>query len=174
MTATIHRIPPPGEDFWIESFPGESYFTEQSILTDVIECELSFEERAAHTSRWREMLLKWIDTHPYYLNHPGIEYAITIEHIYGIPDAQSISQEEAEELAFAYVDSLIAEELCLTSRNIRTNYDVTDNENPQWAIQIGRANGLTIQEKGANASAKKCFVVYVNAHCGNISQCTIE
>ena len=164
----------PGEDFWVENFPGEEYFNEQSILADVVECRLSFEDRAFHTGRWRTLLLKWIESHPYYLNNPGIEYEIAIEHIYGIPDSRAISQEEAEDAAFAYLNSLVEEELFLTSRAIRTDYYVTDTENPQWVIRIGQARGLTRQEKKSNATVQKCYVVYVNAHSGMVSKLSIN
>lgn len=164
----------PGEDFWFENFPGEDYFNEQSILADVVECKLSFEERAVHTSRWREILLKWIDSHPYYLNNPGIEYVVAIENIYGIPDSRAVSQEDAEDIAFAYLNAQVAEELFLTNRTIRTDYYVTDTENPQWVIRIGQARGLTRQEKMSNAAAQKCYVVYVNAYSGMVSKLSIE
>lgn len=164
----------PGEDFWVVNFPGEEYFVERDILAGVLECTLSFEDRAFHTGRWRTLVLEWIDLHPYYLNNPGIEYEVAIENIYGIPDVGAISPEQAKENAIDYLNVWITDDLFITRRTIRTNYFVTDAVNPLWVIYISPARGLTRRERAENPSALKRYIVYVEAFSGLVSNIEID
>ncbi len=161
----------PEEDFWSVTFPGETYIEEQQHLTDVLECRISIEERAAHTARWRTLVENWMAEHPYYLNNPGIEYDVTFKSVYGVPDGSVISQEQAEEAAFAYLTGIAEGGLYLTDRTIRTDYFVTDPEHPQWCIRIGRALTLTRAEKDAHPEAMNRYIVCVDAHCGEVISC---
>lgn len=161
----------PGEVFWSATFPGETYIEEHQHLIDVLECRIPIEERAAHTARWRPLVEAWMAEHPYYLNNPDIEYAVTIQSVYGVPDGSVISQEQAEEAAFAHLADISEGELYLTARTIRTDYFVTDPENPQWCIRVGRALQLSREEWKANPWARKRQMIRVDAHTGEIISC---
>ncbi len=161
----------PEEQFWSVTFPGETYIEEQQHLIDVLECRISIEERAAHTARWRKLVEAWMAEHPYYLNNPGIEYDVTVKSVYGVPDGSVISQEQAEEAAFAHLADIAEGELYLPTRTIRTDYFVTDPAHPQWMIRIGRALQISREERKANPWAMKRLMLRVDAHSGEVISC---
>ena len=135
----------PGEEFWAATFEGETYFEEHNLFYDVIECTLSHEEKAEITARWRTLVEKWIAEHPYYLNNPGMEYIVTIERVYGVPDEKAIPQSEAEKLAGAALTEHLGNAY-LPNRDVRVDYLVNDPEHPVWVFRFGRINGLSREE----------------------------
>ncbi len=161
----------PGEDFWSVTFPGERYVEEQELLTAVLECCIPLEERAAHTARWRTLVEAWMAGHPYYLNAPGIEYAVTIQSVYGVPDDQAIPQEQAEEAAFAHLTALSGGEAYLPDRTVRTDYFITDPQRPQWCIRVGRALTLSQEDRQTPPEAMNRYIIYVDAYSGEVISC---
>ena len=135
----------PGEEFWAATFEGETYFEEHNLFYDVIECTLSHEEKAEITARWRTLVEKWMEEHPYYLNNPGMEYIVTIERVYGVPDEKAIPQSEAEKLAGAALTEHLGNAY-LPNRDVRVDYLVNDPEHPVWVFRFGRINGLSREE----------------------------
>ena len=135
----------PGEDFWAGTFEGVAAVEEMRLFYDVIECTLSHEEKAEITARWRTMVEKWIAEHPYYLNNPGMEYIVTIERVYGVPDEKAIPQSEAEKLAGAALTEHLGNAY-LPNRDVRVDYLVNDPEHPVWVFRFGRINGLSREE----------------------------
>ena len=135
----------PGEDFWAGNFEGVQAVEEMSLFYDVIECTLSHEEKAEITARWRTLVEKWIAEHPYYLNNPGMEYIVTIERVYGVPDEKAIPQSEAEKLAGAALTEHLGNAY-LPNRDVRVDYLVNDPEHPVWVFRFGRINGLSREE----------------------------
>lgn len=135
----------PGEDFWAGTFEGVAAVEEMRLFYDVIECTLSHEEKAEITARWRTLVEKWIAEHPYYLNNPGMEYIVTIERVYGVPDEKAIPQSEAEKLAGAALTEHLGNAY-LPNRDVRVDYLVNDPEHPVWVFRFGRINGLSREE----------------------------
>ena len=135
----------PGEEFWAATFEGETYFEEHNLFHDVIECTLSHEEKAEITARWRTLVEKWMEEHPYYLNNPGMEYIVTIERVYGVPDEKAIPQSEAEKLAGAALTEHLGNAY-LPNRDVRVDYLINDPEHPVWVFRFGRINGLSREE----------------------------
>lgn len=135
----------PGEEFWAATFEGRAATEEMGLFYDVIECTLSHEEKAEITARWRTLVEKWIAEHPYYLNNPGMEYIVTIERVYGVPDEKAIPQSEAEKLAGAALTEHLGNAY-LPNRDVRVDYLVNDPEHPVWVFRFGRINGLSREE----------------------------
>lgn len=135
----------PGEEFWAATFEGRAATEEMGLFYDVIECTLSHEEKAEITARWRVLVEKWIAEHPYYLNNPGMEYIVTIERVYGVPDEKAIPQSEAEKLAGAALTEHLGNAY-LPNRDVRVDYLVNDPEHPVWVFRFGRIDGLSREE----------------------------
>lgn len=135
----------PGEEFWAATFEGETYFEEYNLFYDVIECTLSHEEKAEVTARWRVLVEKWMAEHPYYLNNPGMEYIVTIERVYGVPDEQAIPQSAAEILAGMALTFHLGDAY-LSNREVRVDYLVNDPARPVWVFRFGRIKGLSRDE----------------------------
>lgn len=135
----------PGEDFWAGTFEGVAAVEEMRLFYDVIECTLSHEEKAEITARWRTLVEKWIAEHPYYLNNPGMEYIVTIERVYGVPDEKAIPQSEAEKLAGAALTEHLGNAY-LPNRDVRVDYLINDPEHPVWVFRFGRINGLSRED----------------------------
>ncbi len=135
----------PGEEFWAATFEGRAATEEMGLFYDVIECTLSHEEKEEVTARWRPLVEKWIAEHPYYLNNPGMEYIVTIERVYGVPDEKAIPQSEAEKLAGAALTEYLGNAY-LPNRDVRVDYLVNDPERPVWVFRFGRIDGLSREE----------------------------
>lgn len=159
-----------GENFLAETFPGDAYIAEYELLNGILESRLTHEERAAVTARWRPLVEAWIADHPYYLNRPGQEYQVTMVNIYGVPDAHSIPEKQAEQLAGAALTAYLGGNAYLDERTVRIDYFVTDPEKPVWAVRFGRP-----REKGnfrainrENPAAASLFNVTVDAYTGAV------
>ena len=161
----------PGEDFWAGTFEGAAAVEEMRLFYDVIECTLSHEEKAEITARWRTLVEKWMAEHPYYLNNPGIEYIVTIERVYGVPDEKAIPQSAGEKLAG---DALTAHlgDAYLSKRGVRVDYLVNDPEHPVWVFRFGRIDGLSREESKAltinHPEVTSMYNVTVDAHTGEV------
>lgn len=167
----FHEYRTPDEQFWAVTFPGEDYFVEQDLLFGVIDCTLSFEERAAHTARWRPLVEAWMIEHPYYLNMPGMEYLVTIERIYGVPDERTIPQTQAEKIAQDALTQHLGEAY-LSKRDVRVDYLVNDPEHPVWIFRFGRIKGMSRDEyrtiSGTNPMITSMYVVTLDAYSGTV------
>lgn len=161
----------PGEEFWAATFEGRAATEAMGLFYDVIECTLSHEEKAEITARWRTLVEKWIAEHPYYLNNPGMEYIVTIERVYGVPDEKAIPQSEAEKLAGAALTEHLGNAY-LPNRDVRVDYLVNDPEHPVWVFRFGRINGLSREEyKHLTMTAPETtsmFNVTLNARTGEV------
>lgn len=164
----------PNEDFWGTTFKGQAYSEEHSLLNGVLFCTLSHEEKAEVTARWRPLVEKWIEEHPYYLNNPGDEYEVTMVNIYGVPDDKAIPQSEAEKLAGEALIGYLAGDGYLAERAIRTDYFVTDPERPVWRVYLGRPNDLDINTWRAltrkNTEITDYFYITLDARTGEVLQ----
>ena len=164
----------PGEGFWGTTFQGRAYSEEHSLLTAVLECTLSHEEKAEVTARWRPLVEQWIREHPYYLNNPGDEYEVTLVNIYGVPDENAIPQAEAEKLAGEALTEYLSGDGYLDERVIRTDYFVTDPERPVWRVYLGRPNELDIDTRRAlirkNPEITDYFYITLDARTGEVLQ----
>lgn len=164
----------PNEDFWGTTFPGDAYSEEHSLLTAIRECTLSHEEKAEVTARWRPLVEKWIEEHPYYLNNPGEEYEVTLVNIYGVPDDKAIPQSEAEKLAGVALTEYLSGDGYLEERVIRTDYFVTDPERPVWRVYLGRPNALDTDTRRAlnrkNSEITDYFYITLDARTGEVLQ----
>lgn len=159
----------PNEDFWGTTFPGQTYSEEHSLLNGVLHCTLSHEEKAEITARWRPLVEKWIEEHPYYLNNPGEEYLVTFERIYGVPDEKAIPEAEAVKLAGDALTEYLGNAY-LPDRDVRVDYLVTDPEHPVWVIRFGRPrqNGNFRQILKENPNAGSLFNVTLDARTGEV------
>lgn len=161
----------PGEDFWAGTFEGAAAVEEMSLFYDVIKCTLSHEEKAEITARWRALVEKWMAEHPYYLNNPGIEYIVTIERVYGVPDDKTIPQEQAEILAGMAL-TLHLGDAYLSKRDVRVDYLVNDPEHPVWVFRFGRIKGLSREESKTltinHPEVTSMYNVTVDAHTGEV------
>ena len=137
------------------------------LLSVNLFCTLSHEEKAEVTARWRPLVEKWIEEHPYYLNNPGMEYTVTIERVYGVPDDKAISESEAIKLAGAALTAHLGNAY-LPDRDVRVDYLVTDPERPVWVIRFGRPiqNGNFRQIIKENPDAASLFNVTLDARTG--------
>ena len=164
----------PDEDFWATTFQGQAYSEEHSLLTGVLECRLSHQEKAEVTARWRPLVEKWIEEHPYYLNNPGDEYEVTMVNIYGVPDEKAIPETEAVRLAGAALSEYLSGDGYLSERAIRTDYFVTDPERPVWRVYLGRPNDLDINTWRAltrkNTEITDYFYITLDARTGEVLQ----
>ena len=161
----------PGEDFWGATFEGAAYHEEQQLMYGIFEGTLSHEEKAAVTARWRPLVEKWIEEHPYYMNSPGWEHLVTIERIYGVPDDKAILQEQAEVLAGMAL-TLRLGDAYLQNRKVCADYLVNDPEHPVWVIRFRRIKGLSREESKAlaisNPEVTSMFNVTVDAYTGEV------
>ena len=115
------------------------------LFYDVIECTLSHEEKAEITARWRVLVEAWMAEHPYYLNNPGMEYIVTIERVYGVPDDKAIPESEAQILAEIALNTHLGDAY-LSKRDVRVDYLINDPEHPVWVFRFGRIKGLSREE----------------------------
>jgi hypothetical protein len=140
----------------------------------VLYCTLSHEEKAEVTARWRPLVEKWIEEHPYYLNNPGDEYEVTMVNIYGVPDDKVIPQSEAEKLAGEALTGYLAGDGYLAERAIRTDYFVTDPECPVWRVYLGRPNALDNDTRRSlnrkNPEITDYFYITLDARTGEVLQ----
>ena len=161
----------PGEDFWAGTFEGAAAVEEMGLFYDVIECTLSHEEKAEITARWRTLVEKWMAEHPYYLNNPGIEYIVTIERVYGVPDDKAIPQEQAEILAGMAL-TLHLGDAYLPNRDVRVDYLVNDPAHPVWVFRFGRIDGLSREESKAltinHPEVTSMYNVTMDAYTGEV------
>jgi hypothetical protein len=161
----------PGEDFWGATFEGAAYHEEQQLMYGIFEGTLSHEEKAAVTARWRPLVEKWIEEHPYYMNSPWWEHLVTIERVYGVPDDKAIPQEQAEVLAGMAL-TLRLGDAYLQNREVCADYLVNDPENPVWVIRFRRIKGLSREESKAltisNPEVTSMFNVTVDAYTGEV------
>lgn len=161
----------PGEDFWGTTFEGRAVTEEMGLFYDVIECTLSHEEKAEITARWRTLVEKWIEEHPYYLNNPGMEYIVTIERVYGVPDEKAIPQSDGEKLAGAALTEHLGNAY-LSNRDVRVDYLVNDPEHPVWVFRFGRIDGLSREESKAltinHPEVTSMYNVTVDAYAGEV------
>ena len=135
----------PGEEFWAGTFEGVAAVEEKGLFYDVIECTLSHEEKAEITARWRVLVEAWMAEHPYYLNNPGMEYIVTIERVYGVPDDKAIPESEAQILAEIALNAHLGDAY-LSKRDVRVDYLINDSEHPVWVFRFGRIKGLSREE----------------------------
>lgn len=161
----------PGEEFWAGAFEGAAAVEEMGLFYDVIECTLSHEEKAEVTARWRALVEKWMAEHPYYLNNPGMEYVVTIERVYGVPDDKAISQSEAEMLAGMALTSHLGDAY-LPNREVRADYLVNDPEHPVWVFRFMRIKGLSREESKEltinHPEITSMYNVTVDAYSGEV------
>lgn len=161
----------PGEEFWAGTFEGAEAVEEMSLFYDVIECSLTHEEKAEITSRWRVLVEKWMAEHPYYLNNPGMEYVVTIERVYGVPDERAIPQEQAEQLAGNALTQHL-DDAYLSNRDVRVDYLVNDPAHPVWVFRFGRIDGLSREESKAltinHPEVTSMYNVTVDAYSGEV------
>lgn len=161
----------PGEEFWAGTFEGAAAVEEMSLFYDVIECTLSHEEKAEITARWRTLVEKWMAEHPYYLNNPGIEYIVTIERVYGVPDDKAIPQSDGEKLAGVALTEHLGDAY-LSKRDVRVDYLVNDPEHPVWVFRFGRIDGLSREESKAltinHPEVTSMYNVTVDAYTGEV------
>lgn len=161
----------PGEEFWAATFEGRAVTEEMGLFYDVIECTLSHEEKAEITARWRILVEKWIAEHPYYLNNPGMEYIVTIERVYGVPDEKAIPQSDGEKLAGVALTEHLGNAY-LSNRDVRVDYLVNDPERPVWVFRFMRIEGLSREEyKQLTMTAPKTtsmFNVTLDARTGEV------
>ena len=161
----------PGEDFWGAAFEGAAYHEEQQLMYGIFEGTLSHEEKAAVTARWRPLVEKWIEEHPYYMNSPWWEHLVTIERVYGVPDDKAIPQEQAEVLAGMAL-TLRLGDAYLQNREVCADYLVNDPEHPVWVIRFRRIKGLSREESKAltisNPEVTSMFNVTVDAYTGEV------
>lgn len=161
----------PGEDFWAGNFEGVQAVEEMRLFYDVIECTLSHEEKAEITARWRTLVEKWMAEHPYYLNRPGMEYIVTIERVYGVPDEKALTQSEAEMLAGIALNTHLGNAY-LPNRDVRADYLVNDPAHPVWVLRFGRIDGLSREEYKAltinHPEVTSMYNVTVDAYSGEV------
>ena len=161
----------PGEDFWAGTFEGVQAVEEMSLFYDVIECNLSHEEKAEITARWRTLVEAWMAEHPYYMNRPGMEYIVTIERVYGVPDEKALTQSEAETLAGIALNTHLGNAY-LANREVRADYLVNDPAHPVWVMRFMRIDGLSREEYRAltinHREVTSMYNVTVDAYSGEV------
>ena len=161
----------PGEDFWAGTFEGVQAVEEMSLFYDVIECNLSHEEKAEITARGRTLVEAWMAEHPYYMNRPGMEYIVTIERVYGVPDEKALTQSEAEMLAGIALNTHLGNAY-LANREVRADYLVNDPAHPVWVMRFMRIDGLSREEYRAltinHREVTSMYNVTVDAYSGEV------
>ena len=161
----------PGEDFWAGTFEGVQAVEEMSLFYDVIKCNLSHEEKAEITARWRTLVVAWMAEHPYYMNRPGMEYIVTIERVYGVPDEKALTQSEAETLAGIALNTHLGNAY-LANREVRADYLVNDPAHPVWVMRFMRIDGLSREEYRAltinHREVTSMYNVTVDAYSGEV------
>lgn len=143
------------EDFWAATFSGEQYIEELELTAKILEGNISIEDRAYHTARWRPYVQEWLKEPPYLPNQHTVEYYLTIENVFGVPDELAIPQEDAVQIALDKAvqlgcESTTAEEarLCVV------NYFITNPEQPVWSVMIVDITGQ--------------YEVRIDAHTGEV------
>lgn len=160
----------PNENFWDNTYPGWDRWTELQAFAALFEGTLSFEQRVQTAERWKPYVEQWIKDHPYYMNQPGFEYTITMEEKYGIPDENTLSEQEAIKLAKAEVIRMGADATTVDTRTVKTNYFATDPENPVWVFWFSsvRAKGMSVEEKRSDITNVSSFEVEIHAYSGAV------
>lgn len=160
----------PNENFWDNTYPGWDRWTELQAFAALFEGTLSFEQRVQTAERWKPYVEQWIKDHPYYMNQPGFEYTITMEEKLGIPDENSLSEQEALDLAQAEVVRMGADAGTVDTRIVKTNYFATDPQNPVWVLWFSsvRAKGMSVEEKRSDITNVSSFEVEIHAYSGAV------
>lgn len=160
----------PNENFWYNSYSGWDSSAELQAFADLFDGVLSFEQRVQTAERWKPYVAQWIVEHPYYLNDPGFEYTITMEETYGIPDENALSEQEAIKLAQAEMVRMGADESTIETRIVKTDYYVTDPQNPVWNLNFSsiRVKGMSVEEKRSDITNTSTFQVKIHAYSGDV------
>ena len=139
----------------------------------------SAEERAAFSETYKPIVDSFLAEHPnvkeYYETTQDFNTIyITTRHVYGVPDASSVSENQAIETAIAaWVASGeegVWPEMLDSERSIYALYDITDPENPLWKVSLSYW-----YEKTPDPNANKDgYFVILNARTGEIVSQYIE
>ncbi len=157
----------PGEDFLAGTLSGEEHSQAVVWLNELLYTgDATHEERVAAADWLRPKLQAWIETHPYYMNAPGLEYDALLKQTYGVPDETVLSEAEAVELAYAA--ALPEEAQHRDARRVICRYFVTDPEHPTWEITIGRGLKLPKDTKRSIPQAMDRFFVTIDARTGAV------
>lgn len=137
---------------------------------------LSIEEKATQSNLWRPIVEQWLKDYPYSQADLGVVYDIIIRQTYGIPDENSITQQEAEQIAKNYASHLDISDRFIEKRYCRANYLITNPEKPIWRITVSEPS-ISIDEakkyRGVDESIFKKYVVEIEALTGEIVYSTI-
>ena len=130
------------------------------------------EERAAFSAQYKPIVDSFLDQHPaireYYETHDGgTAYQVT-RHIYGIPDADAISEDDALQTAFAAwqasgVDG-VKPGILDDRRSYYCLYDVSNPDKPVWKVSMQYVYDH-IPDQSMNFDG---FFVVIDAHTGEI------
>lgn len=159
----------PGEDFAQYSSP-DPVFSDAYPLSQEQWLRLpylSVEEKYQEAEKMRPFVEAWIERYPYYLNNPGNEFDMTLRNHYAVPDAQSISQEEAIATARTLGEEFGISTQSMDDREVIVHYLLDDDHQPFWRITICRAaaDKKALRE---DDSLNKMYAVKIDAYTGNV------
>ena len=164
----------PGEHFWDDGFWEGS--TESYLMAGIMDGSMPLEERVMLTERWRPYLERWIKEHPYYTNNPGPEYDFIIHNQFGIPDANSLAQEEAIHIATEEAVRLGCDRDALTGGRTSVYYYVTNPIHPTWQVLFFRirSNVANVSTPSKDIMNYSSCSVWIDAYSGEIIDASLN
>lgn len=140
---------------------------------------MSTEERAAFSQKWKPIVDAYVQSHPYYINHHDLLYYAT-RNVYGIPGSDDISQAEAIRIAQEAAINIGVNPSTMERRRITALFDVTEIDNPIWKIIINQASVSDIihkmieenrtmdYAKSVTAEYEGRYYIVINARTGEV------
>lgn len=82
----------------------------------------------------------------------------------------ALSEQEAIKLAQAEMVRMGADESTIETRIVKTDYYVTDPQNPVWNLNFSsiRVKGMSVEEKRSDITNTSTFQVKIHAYSGDV------
>lgn len=129
---------------------------------DFVFYNMTVEEKAAFSEKWVPIMEEYIKTHPYISDRNASIFYKATRQVFGIPDEDHLSQEDAAAIGRKAIVDLGANELTLNQRKIGYSYDVTNPLQPLWVLVIYRSDNEPTTENS------QTYEVKIDAKTGNI------
>ncbi len=129
--------------------------------------EMTHEERAAFSIKWKPIIDEYVATHPYFINRDHSFYIAT-RFTYGVPGKDDITQEVAIELGKQQIIALGASAQTVDRRDVDCFFDMTDPDKPKWRLVFYRVSGLNPQKTNYKDTAISCYRVVIDARTAEV------
>lgn len=141
------------------------------ILANLIDLgfwDMTVEEKAAFSAKWNPIVDAYVHDYPGLMDDTRLMYKAT-RHVYGVPGAGDMTQEEATKIASKTLLRLGVSVDTFADREMRFTYDITDPEHPIWKVLIYHVSFDKLSDVRA-ATDTTSYQVFIDAATGQVIQ----